>query len=50
MNAIHSEQAFLELIGFTKRAGLDDSGSDSSKVNILLEKIRRSLEDYAGSG
>ena len=41
-------QDFLELIGFSKR-DLDDSDNAGSKANLLIEKIRRKLEDYAGS-
>jgi hypothetical protein len=42
---------FLELIGFAPtRASSAPSSSSSEETNLLVEKIRRKLEDYAGSG
>eukprot|EP01035_Chromulina_nebulosa_P026333 gene26333-34449_t len=40
---------FLELIGFAPTR-TSSSSSSSEETNLLVEKIRRRLEDYAGSG
>ena len=44
---------FLELIGFAPTRSFStpsSSSSSSEEGNLLVEKIRRRLEDYAGSG
>ena len=43
---------FLELIGFsaTHTSSSSSASSSSEEVTLLVEKVRRSLEDYAGTG